>query len=192
VPRVEVSGTSHASASDWLLPSAVRTSPSCSSSLSLHLLSLRDEGVREAAREPVHLTSEVTSCFSGSRPKSGTPPGYSPKYKNEPEKCFRISKSAQKRTRNEPERTQARIEANSLSHLESVRPLGMVRERIQKEPETNPRQEMRSYRFGDHLELLVGVLVAGEFSRIEQEIPGWTSPRGSKRSTGSKCKYFTL
>jgi hypothetical protein len=30
--------------------------------------------------------------------KSGTPPGYSPKCKNEPEKYFRINKNAQKRT----------------------------------------------------------------------------------------------
>jgi hypothetical protein len=92
---VEASGASHASADDWLLPPAFH--PSCCSSLRFHILSFCDGGARVALGEC--LPCRVTSCFSG-RPsaKSGTP-GYSPKTQNEPEKCFIINESTQKRTR---------------------------------------------------------------------------------------------
>ena len=64
------------------------------------------------------------------------PPGYSPKTQNEPKKCFRIKKSAQKRTRNEPERTREELGICQASLLESARPL----EGRKNEPKTNPNE----------------------------------------------------
>jgi hypothetical protein len=100
VQGVEASGASHASTKDSLPPLAFRLPPSCSS-FSFHLLSFRGEGSSEATREAVYLTRGVRLCLLGGEgAKSGTPPPrYSPKYQNEPEKYFRISKNAQKRTR---------------------------------------------------------------------------------------------
>jgi hypothetical protein len=54
---------------------------------------LRDLRVREEGNHPA-----ITSLTLGIPPR-----GVTPKRKNEPEKLFRISKSLEKRTRDEPE-----------------------------------------------------------------------------------------
>jgi hypothetical protein len=55
------------------------------------------------------------------------PPGVCPKHQNKPEKYFRINKSWQKRTRNEPERTREVRAMCRANHLESAERLGMVK-----------------------------------------------------------------
>jgi hypothetical protein len=61
-------------------------------------------------------------------------PRYSPKKQNEPKKCFRINKSAQKRTQNEPKRTQLWQASAAGSPSESA----LLRVASKNEPKTNP------------------------------------------------------
>ena len=71
-----------------------------------------------------------------STPRGGPPS----KMQNEPEKCFRINKSWQKRTRNEPERTRSRDTAEWLSALKSARVLGFPKNEPETNLKTNPSQ----------------------------------------------------
>jgi hypothetical protein len=68
------------------------------------------------------------------------PPRYSPKIENEPKKCFRINKSSQKRTQNEPKRTQALQVLRDLTLLQSTRRFPAN----ENEPRANPKRTRRN------------------------------------------------
>jgi hypothetical protein len=70
----------------------------------------------------------------------GYPPGYSPKTKNEPEKCFRINKNIKNEPENEPERTRDHSAVSRPSALESARLLGFRENEFETNLKTNPRR----------------------------------------------------
>jgi hypothetical protein len=109
----------------------------------------------------------------------GAPPGYAPKRQNEPTKRFGINKSVQKRTQNEPKRTQARIERNRPTSLESVELRGMVRKQTQNESKTNPPPEWANSQPGKHLEVFTGV-------RATEKSANWNRRPRTARSTGGR------
>jgi hypothetical protein len=57
------------------------------------------------------------------------PPRYSPKIKNEPEKCFRINTKLKNEPENEPERTRADSTLVDVSALDSIRGQGPVEQK---------------------------------------------------------------
>jgi hypothetical protein len=73
--------------------------------------------LRKRAQERMRKLGLVEPGIDGT-----APPGGMPKCENEPEKCFRINKSYQKRTRDEPERTRGDATFSSISDSESAAP----------------------------------------------------------------------
>jgi hypothetical protein len=99
--------------------SAEATAPGLLLTLAREPLGITRHRMKTVARLQKLNRREAESRASRRRDSIGTPPPrYSPKIKNEPEKCFRINKSAQKRTR---ERTRTNPSRQSAAKAKAFR-----------------------------------------------------------------------